>query len=220
MRFLVSIGLVLIAVLGASARVLHMDDDPCAVHPNLPCIRVPSCDKGDEKISEFWENTAAGFVKPLNSTAGVICHDDDGIQITLAAAGTEMGSTSTQCMDNVWEHGAVLESFIAPVSHPKLNPKFYWELDATPNNVLWAGLIENTKIAGLDNNCPVCENGAGHLDCTGKAEYNPPIPSVATKLAKGWANKLTVPWAMFPCAVRATPYFRANFYRYGASTST
>jgi len=217
MRFAALIAFALAVLAGvASAKA-----GGCETVKDVPCLSVPLCKKGAADIPRFWENTApATAIRPQNDAWGSICHDDGGIIIKLTAQGPYMESAWSKCTDEVWTKDSVtLETFITPVATLKQNPRYYWELDATPTGVLWTSLIENPA-EGLDNNCPVCEGGAGHLDCSGAASYSrfPDLQLNVTTEARAvvpqWSTELYIPFAMFPCAIRSTPYYRANFYRY------
>ena len=65
----------------------------------------------------------------------------------------------------------VLEVFIAPVHDPTDNPQWYFELDASPSGVMWAGLSNNSR--GNVSTCVSADAcaAAGTLPCSGRATF-------------------------------------------------
>ena len=186
---------------------------------DVPTLIVPSCSDGVASFGHFYVSDADTCVPSTLPTNGTICYGDDGFRISEIATDTYIFSPYTECNSPVFVDSDVLEVFIAPVHSPTDNPRWYFELDASPSGVMWGGLSNNSR-----SNSSICvsEDGceaSGTLDCSGKATFAHSMTVTETNMTGAWMIDMFIPWAIFapefqPTGGRPWSLFRVNFYRY------
>jgi len=103
--------------------------------------------------------------------------------------------------------------FIYPTGNVYDVPQFYYEIDVTPTEAVFASLIYNDK--GNVTNCEGCAKQSIELPCTGKNTF--PDHQITHKVEvteNTYTTQRYIPFAIFPEKLRQNRVWRANFYRY------
>ena len=141
------------------------------------------------------------------------------LRASASASWGKITSGSPTCDSSVFVNSDVLEVFLAPVLAPTDNPRWYYELDASPSGVLWAGLSNNSK--GNASTCVAADGctRSGTLPCRGRATFEHGLTVSVSNGTGTYSTQLLVPWALFAARFRPRggepwPHWRLNFYRY------
>ena len=203
--------------IGAAATALAAATD-CG-RTDVPCLHVPPCSLAGAAFALTQVSNANGSQPSRQQATGSICWDEAGLRVHEVAHETSIFSPYTQCNEPVFVKSDVLEVFIAPVVNPTDNPRWYYELDASPSGVLWAGLSNNS--AGNSSTCVAANDctKSGTLPCSGRATFEHGLTVNVTNGSATYATELFVPWELFAPRFRVRddepwPHWRLNFYRY------
>jgi len=199
-------------------------------------VRVPACARAVAKLSNFSLNNADIYAAPLQQTSATLCHDGEGLHLTMHADDAHVFSPWHDCNADVFSRSDVLEAFVAPVLDAHDAPQQYFELDTAPTGALFGALVGNaqgnasTPVANPDaTGEPVCAPGASTgnraafqdclLPCTGTATFPSGVRATASTRDDGFDVRLTVPWTLFaarfrPAGGKPWPSWRLNVYRY------
>jgi len=192
-------------------------ESSCA-RSDVPCLVVPRCESGRYALVNRFYLTkvpAGTYADPADQTEVRVCYNATGFRIRHVVYDKHVFSPFTKCNDNVWEKGDVLETFIAPVHSIYDVPKFYWEVDGSPNSNLFVALIENANMG--NTTCRSCKPGP--LPCQGAHDFPPHKFSYKARVYKNaqkpmWTTDLFIPFTIFPESMRKSKLWRGNFYRY------
>ena len=191
----------------------------CGRSGDVPCLHVGPCTGPRAAFALTQVSNANGSVPAQQSAAGTICWDEAGLHVEETAKDTHIFSPYTQCDSSVFVNSDVLEVFLAPVLAPTDNPRWYYELDASPSGVLWAGLSNNSK--GNASTCVAADGctRSGTLPCRGRATFEHGLTVSVSNGTGTYSTQLLVPWALFAARFRPRggepwPHWRLNFYRY------
>lgn len=215
-----------------TAETVAARETACGRSDDVPCLEIPPCDAAREPapFSIRRVSNAAGSEAARQLTKGHACwNESSGLHIFETASDTSVFSPYTTCNSPVFANSDVLEVFVAPALQPTDNPRWYYEIDASPSGVLWAALTNNTR--GNASTCVAsmgcsCTHGKGEkcsakLPCTGRATFDDGPSVRMTNETGAYSSHLTIPWSLFALGFRPErrsgkpwPWWRINFYRY------
>ena len=223
--------------------------DPCSVRSDVPCLHVPACaaagGRAEAVVDGFFVTTTPpGVLTPARQRTRVtLCHSPAGLHVRGNASDVDVFTAATHCNNATFAEGDVLETFLGPVASPRDNPRVYQETDASPSEVLWAG-ISHRPVLGNVTNCGLGGAGpppsglcltAGVLpNCTGRDTFPGAGAGLAVDVTNSsragnggwWADSLFVPWSLFDGYFASGdtahagpgggvwPLWRLNLYRY------
>jgi len=143
-------------------------------------LKVPNCAQGNAYTSAFQLSSNAG--PPRQPTNVSVCYSNTHLQIFFNSRDNNIHSSYSQCNQPLYNED-VVEMFIVDADTGQY-PKYYFELEVSPNSVLFVSQIYNPN--------GVCQGIVGTLiDCNKSG-----IQYTAKRFDQQnyWTASLNIPW--------------------------
>lgn len=176
--------------------------------PVLKSLNIPPCDTGNAVIPSYYlTNAPAGqYISPKQNAQAEICYNPNrGFSFTLHISDSHLiNPPFSSCNTEVWKYGSVFETFISRVASPYDVPREYYEIDLTPNGVVYGALVQPKNVFANVTTCPNCV--VGQLPCSDSNTF-PTLGNLdiqISNVANGVTVHIEVPFSAFDSFIGAT----------------